>query len=112
MQLTTGLILLTATASIASAWIFTGYTDFNYGGDVVINATSGANPCLNVTAIFNDQLSSFKWDRTCNEFCEFTLFTDYKCAGPVLVTSRDYSLHSDMSEETNDLASSLSVHCY
>jgi len=115
MQFTTGLILLTTAASIASAWTFLGYPDNDAGGNVIMSSAGNGGSvfrCLNFQSTFNDQLSSFKWDRDPEEFCEFTIYRDPLCLGPRLVTSRSVTQHTDMTPATNNMASSVLIHCY
>jgi len=114
MQFTTRLVLLAATASIASAWHFTGFSDYSYGGSEIFrqSGTTSTPNCVNVDASFNDQLSSYYWGRADAEYCEFTVWGDYNCAGPVVATSRASNVESDVDASMNDQASSFSVRCY
>ena len=124
MQLTSNVLLLIATASTVSTWTFTGYSEYNFLGDVVLSdsgsglGTGTYSPyataihCTNFADYNNDQLSSFEWDRGVDEFCKFSLFRDTYCLGSVLISSRTVSLEHNMSPETNNQASSLSVHCF
>lgn len=125
MQPTLGLILLTAAASITSAWSFVGYSDFSYQGTVILNVQGDGLPgsgstspfdqptyCANLLPMYDDLLSSFEWERKVDEFCKFTVFRDYHCIGPVLITSREASVELNMTPDTDKMASSVLIHCF
>lgn len=119
MKLATNFVLLTATASIASAWSLIAYKDGGQQGDVVISdsgsatrASSRSVPCRDINVAFNDQVSSFTWQRGPNEFCVLTLYESYGCVDRVLLITRADRVQEDLDSWTNDKASSWSVRCY
>jgi len=113
MQLTTVFTLLTAAASAASAWEFTGYRDQSYKGGVVIYRSGNGlvnNQCSDIVANDN-KMSSFKWYRGTNIGCSFKLFNGHGCKGKKLASSTGNWNVPSISKENNDKASSLWVDC-
>lgn len=113
MQLTTIFTLLTATATVASAWEFTGYRDQLYKGGVVVGRSGGIltnNLCVDI--IINDnKMSSFKWYRGFDLSCSFTLFDGHGCKGRLLASSGPNWNVPAISAGNDNEASSLWVDC-
>jgi len=114
MQLTTVFTLLTAAASVASAWEFTGYRDRNYGGGVIIYRSGNGmtnNLCADIANNVDNKMSSFKWYRATHATCSFKLYDGNGCSGTKLASSGGTWNVAALSTANDNKASSLWVDC-
>jgi len=112
MQLTTVFAILTAGASVASAWSFRGWANPPFTAPLLIAATGGLvdNLCIDIT-LGNNQMSSYQWNHGVDNPCIFRLYDLAGCTGAVLATSMA-SMNNPSMGAGNNMASSLWVDCF
>jgi len=113
MQVTIVFTILTAAASVASAWDFSGYRDQQYGGVIITRSGDGKTNdlCVDITGSNDNQMSSFKWNRGSDNSCNFKLLDSRGCKGTTIASSSGNLNVPAISSSNDNKASSLWVDC-
>jgi len=119
LQLPIRSLVLVATATISSAWTFTGYEHVNYGGQsfILTGLPLPIPDCQNVPDNFKGLLSAFKWENVMagneNWKCQLTLFTGSECSGDSVYTSSSDKVDKPyVGDQYNDKTTSVEVGCF
>ncbi|KAK9349980.1 hypothetical protein V1523DRAFT_127790 [Lipomyces doorenjongii] len=104
--------LLLASLPLASAWHLQRYRNAGYQVLIVDRKGTNGQPCANLPADLNDQVSSMHWDAYSWAWgeCTIRLFRNANCQIQIGVSTGDWHI-PNFSPANNDQLSSYRVDC-